>query len=123
MEERRAEASVVRGSAADLPLADSSVDAVVTDPPYYDNVMYAECSDYFYVWLKRSLKNTWPQFTDLVLTDKQGEAVANPALFKDVAVTAKRARQDGTLGKTAAVLADERYERLLTASFRKRTAC
>ena len=43
-------------SATALPYEDQSVDAIVTDPPYYDNIMYAELSDYFYVWLKRSLK-------------------------------------------------------------------
>jgi len=117
--ERRAEALVNRGSAAQLPLADESVDAVVTDPPYYDNVMYAECSDYFYVWLKRSLGATWPEFTDLVITDKQDEAVANPALFKDVAAPVKRGKRNPADGKTAAELADERYEQLLTASFRE----
>lgn len=117
--ERRAEAIVLRGSATQLPLADSSVDAVVTDPPYYDNVMYAECSDYFYVWLKRSLRDTWPEFTDLVVTDKQNEAVANPALFKDVAAPAKRGKRNVADGKTAAELADERYEQLLTESFRE----
>jgi adenine-specific DNA methylase len=116
--ERRAQAEVIRGSAASLPLADASVDAVVTDPPYYDNVMYAECSDYFYVWLKRSLRDIWPQFTDLVMTDKENEAVANPALFRDVAVPAGRGRRRAA-GPTAAELADARYEQLLTQAFRE----
>lgn len=114
---RTVSATVLRGSATDLPLADASVDAVVTDPPYYDNVMYAECSDYFYVWLKRSLRDTWPQFTDLVLTDKVDEAVANPALFKDVAGPKRRGRRNPGDGPTAAELADARYEELLEASF------
>ena len=35
-------------------IADASIDCVVMDPPYYDNVMYAELSDFFYVWLKRT---------------------------------------------------------------------
>lgn len=114
---REATARVIRGSATELPLPDKSVDAAVTDPPYYDNVMYAECSDYFYVWLKRSLRETWPQFTDLVLTDKADEAVANPALFRDVAAPARRGRRRDGDGPTAAELADARYEELLKASF------
>jgi adenine-specific DNA methylase len=117
--ERRAEARIIRGSATALQLEDSSVDAVVTDPPYYDNVMYAECSDYFYVWLKRSLRETWPQFADLVITDKQDEAVANPTLFKDVAAPTGRGKRKIPGAKTAAELADARYEELLTASFRE----
>ena len=41
-------------------LADASMDAVVMDPPYYDNVMYAELSDFFYVWLKRTAGHVYP---------------------------------------------------------------
>jgi adenine-specific DNA methylase len=115
---RSVSARVLRGSAAALPLPDASVDAVVTDPPYYDNVMYAEISDYFYVWLKRSLRDTWPQFTDLVLTDKVDEAVANPSLFRDVAAPPRRGRRKSIEdGPSAAELADARYEELLEASF------
>lgn len=103
------------GSAASLPLPDRSVDAVVTDPPYYDNVMYAECSDYFYVWLKRSLRDTWPELCTLVLSDKEGEAVANPSLFDQVATRVGRGKK--ATGKSAVDLADEHYEALLTRSF------
>ena len=115
--EHRSRAGILRGSATTLELADASVDAVVTDPPYYDNVMYGECSDYFYVWLKRSLQDTWPQFCDLSLTDKETEAVANPSLFKDVAAPSARGTKKDPNQKTAAQLADARYEQLLTASF------
>jgi len=59
-----------------------SVDAVVMDPPYYDNVMYAELSDFFYVWLKRTAGLLYPELFMATLTDKENEAVANPALHK-----------------------------------------
>jgi adenine-specific DNA methylase len=61
---------------------DSSVDIVVMDPPYYDNVMYAELSDYFYVWLKRTAGCVVPELFRQSLTDKDHEAVANLAKFK-----------------------------------------
>ena len=62
-------------------LDDGSVDAVVMDPPYYDNVMYAELSDFFYVWLKRTAGRVFPELFRRKLTDKENEAVANPARF------------------------------------------
>ena len=51
------------------------------DPPYYDNVMYAELSDFFYVWLKRTAGHVFPELFRRKLTDKENEAVANPARF------------------------------------------
>ena len=50
--------------------------------PYYDNVMYAELSDFFYVWLKRTAGHVFPELFTRTLTDKQNEAVANPAKFQ-----------------------------------------
>lgn len=71
-------------SADSLPyIADESVDVVVMDPPYYDNVMYAELSDFFYVWLKRTAGHVFPELFTRVLTDKDNEAVANAAKFQD----------------------------------------
>lgn len=64
-------------------ITDASVDAVVMDPPYYDNVMYAELSDFFYVWLKRTAGYVYPGLFRRPLTDKEREAVANPARFKE----------------------------------------
>ena len=52
------------------------------DPPYYDNVMYAELSDFFYVWLKRTAGHVFPELFRRNLTDKDNEAVANPARFQ-----------------------------------------
>ena len=59
----------------------NSIDAVVMDPPYYDNVMYAELSDFFYVWLKRTAGHVFPELFRRQLTDKENEAVANPSKF------------------------------------------
>lgn len=64
-------------------VADGTVDAVVMDPPYYDNVMYAELSDFFYVWLKRTAGLLYPELFTQYLTDKDREAVANVAKFAD----------------------------------------
>ena len=62
-------------------IEDGTVDVVVMDPPYYDNVMYAELSDFFYVWLKRTAGQVFPELFRRQLTDKENEAVANPARF------------------------------------------
>src|SRR5271157_1607013 len=79
---RNAEVRIAHGSADTLDLIGGSVDCVVMDPPYYDNVMYAELSDFFYVWLKRTAGLLFPEAFSDVLTDKDREAVANPAKFK-----------------------------------------
>ena len=63
-------------------IADGSIDAVVMDPPYGANVMYAELSDFFYVWLKRTAGLVAPELFTRRLTDKQSEAVENKAQFK-----------------------------------------
>ena len=61
-----------------LPLADESQDAVITDPPYYDNISYADLSDFFYVWLKRSVGFLYPDHLGGQLTPKRNEAVVAP---------------------------------------------
>ena len=63
-------------------IASGTVDVVVMDPPYYDNVMYGELSDFFYVWLKRTAGLLYPDLFMAPLTDKENEAVANPALHR-----------------------------------------
>jgi putative DNA methylase len=57
-------------------------DAVVSDPPYYDNVPYADISDFFYVWLKRSIGFLYPEHFATALTPKQAEATALGSRFK-----------------------------------------
>lgn len=75
-------------------IPDASIDVIVMDPPYYDNVMYAELSDFFYVWLKRTAGLIVPDLFQRRLTDKDNEAVANPALFKDQEKPTQRAAED-----------------------------
>jgi len=69
-------ANVQRGSATSTNLADESIDAIVTDPPYYDNVPYADISDFFYVWLKRVLGELLPEHFAGMLTPKSSEVTA-----------------------------------------------
>ena len=75
-------------------IEDGTVDAVVMDPPYYDNVMYAELSDFFYVWLKRTAGLVFPELFERSLTDKENEAVANPAKFTEQKGAKAMAGQD-----------------------------
>ena len=76
-------ASVTQGSAASLPWATGSLAHVCMDPPYYDNVMYAELADFFYVWEKRTLGRARARvLRRTTLTDKDNEAVANPATVR-----------------------------------------
>jgi putative DNA methylase len=70
-------AYVERGSAINLPWLNDSFDAVVTDPPYYDNVPYAALSDFFYIWLKRTVGHLYPEHFATEGTPKKSEAVAD----------------------------------------------
>lgn len=69
-------AIVTQASATSLPFEDAFFDAVLTDPPYYDNVPYSYLSDFFYVWLKRSIGHLYPDLFSTPLTPKSQEIVA-----------------------------------------------
>jgi len=62
--------------ATKLQFEDEYFDAVFTDPPYYDNVPYSYLSDFFYVWLKRSLGAAYPELFSTPLTPRKNEIVA-----------------------------------------------
>jgi putative DNA methylase len=99
------EVTVTQGSGADVPaLADGSVAHLCMDPPYYDNVMYAELSDFFYVWEKRTVGRVLPELFPGDLADKENEAVANVARF-------------ASMGKRKKALAEADYEAKMTAIF------
>jgi putative DNA methylase len=69
-------APVFQSSATSLPYPDNYFDAVITDPPYYDNVPYSYLSDFFYVWLKRTVGDLYPDLFATPLTPKSEEIVA-----------------------------------------------
>lgn len=70
---------ILHGSAANMAIDDGSVNVICVDPPYYNNVQYAELSDFFYVWQKRTFRELYPEVFNRRLTNKADEAVANPA--------------------------------------------
>ena len=69
--------------------------AISTDPPYYDNIGYADLSDFFYVWLRRSLRNTHPKLFSYMLVPKAEELVATPYRFDGSRQRAKEFFEDG----------------------------
>ena len=68
---------VAQASATHHPLPDDSVDAVITDPPYYDAVPYAHLSDFFYVWMRRMLRDAYPGTFDADEVPKGDEVVVD----------------------------------------------
>ena len=69
-------ATVTQSSATSLSYPDNYFDAVFTDPPYYDNIPYSHLSDFFYVWLKRTVGALHPNLFSTPLTPKSNEIVA-----------------------------------------------
>ncbi|MEI8315108.1 MAG: DUF1156 domain-containing protein [Verrucomicrobiota bacterium] len=86
--------TTVRSSATSLPWEEETFDAVITDPPYYDNVPYADISDFFYVWLKRAVGHLHSEHFAAEGTPKKGEAVADATRHGGDKVKAKRAYED-----------------------------
>jgi putative DNA methylase len=93
-------ATVIRSSAITLPFADASIDCIVTDPPYYDNISYAKLSDFFYVWARQVLGDLMPEHFASLGAPKKNEAIVDIA------------RADGNRG-----IARAEYERLMAAAW------
>jgi len=72
-----------QGTATQLSYPDGYFDAVLSDPPYYDNSAYADLADFFYVWLKRSVGHLYPDLFSTPLTPKINEIIQDPAREKD----------------------------------------
>lgn len=93
-------ADIRRGNATALPWRDGEFDAAIVDPPYYDNISYANSSDFYYVWFKRSIGHLFPDHFAGPVAPKKQEIVA----------AAYRHGRD----KQAAA---QEYERLMTDAF------
>ena len=70
---------------------------VSTDPPYYDNIGYADLSDYFYVWLREMLKSSYPELFRTMLVPKTEELTAISHRFKDGKAAARKFFEEGML--------------------------
>ena len=70
---------------------------VSTDPPYYDNIGYADLSDFFYVWLRQSLRDTYPELFSTMLVPKAEELIATPYRHEGSVEAAKDFFEDGML--------------------------
>jgi putative DNA methylase len=72
--------ATVSGVVTQADAATRDLDGVLisTDPPYYDNIGYSDLSDFFYVWLRRSLRDVHPALLSTMLVPKAEELVANP---------------------------------------------
>jgi len=76
---------IILGSALDpsLYIELGQFDYIITDPPYYSNIQYGELSDFFYVWMKRSIGHLYPEAFKYELTPKKEEIVVNKFQNKD----------------------------------------
>jgi len=102
-----ANAIITCGDSSYLEIPDNSVDAVITDPPYYDNVMYSELSEFYYVWLRLALKDKYecfqsehvPNATEIIVNEVQGKDEEDfieglTAVFKEAG---RKLKKDGLM--------------------------
>ena len=124
-------ATVQRGDAQNLQYPDNSFDAVIVDPPYYDAIQYGDLSDFFYVWLKRSIGHLYPGVFGTPLTPKQQEIIESRAdkkspeyishdefedrLQRALCEMARVVKRDGMVAIVFAHTDVEAWERLLRA--------
>jgi len=126
-----APARVLRGDAQHLGFADATFDALIVDPPYYDAIQYGDLSDFFYVWLKRSIGHLYPAVFGTPLTPKQQEIIESRAdkksqeyisheefeqrLQRALCEMARVVKRDGMVAIVFAHTDVEAWERLLRA--------
>ena len=90
----------VEGDSKHLPVqVDNELRNVLisTDPPYYDNIGYSDLSDFFYIWMRQVLKNTYPDIFNTLLVPKTNELIVSPFRFDGSHQKAKDFFRDGML--------------------------
>ncbi len=102
--ETRNFASLQRGSAMGMSIESETLDAVITDPPYFNSIAYADLSDFFYVWLKRAIGHLYPEHFSGRLTPKKNEAIMAPS------------RHEGNKAKAAKVYEDMMHKAFCEAN-------
>lgn len=110
---RQKPANIIQESATNLSsYPNEYFDAVFTDPPYYDNIPYSMVSDFFYVWLKRSIGHLYPELFSTPLTPKSDEVIASLPL--SVGMNKKDIKN-----KIDSIKSKEDFEILLSKSFKE----
>ncbi|MEG3882175.1 DUF1156 domain-containing protein [Microcoleus sp. herbarium19] len=92
-------------------IPDNSVDAIITDPPYYGTVPYADLADFFYVFQKRTLGDIFPELFVNEICDRDREAVANPSRFRNMGASPDELAKQDYEAKMALAFAE--YYRVL----------
>jgi adenine-specific DNA methylase len=103
-------ALVTQANVTSLKLADGMFDAVFTDPPYYDNIPYADWYDFFYVWLKRSVGHLYPELFSTPLTPKSAEIIAELPLLRGM-------NKSEAVDRIPGIKTKKDFERMLSQAF------
>lgn len=106
-------ATVKQVSATALSYPDDYFDAIITDPPYYDNVPYSDLSDFFYVWQKRTIGNLYPELFATPLTPKAEEITDSLSLLRGMSKEKAYGFDD------IKVKRKEDFESMLTKAFKE----
>ena len=106
------------GRAVQLDATQLSLDGILsTDPPYYDNIGYSDLSDFFYVWLRRSLSSMYPELFSTLLVPKKQELVAAPERFGGDKGEAQRFFEEGSARAFGAMRRSQHPEFPLTVYY------
>ena len=115
----KSSASVVQGDGTRFEFPENSI--LFTELPYYDNVGYADLSDYFYVWMRRCLKDVYPKLFEKVVTSKE-ELTSIPEHYGGDAAAAKQSYEEGIrrLFKNFSKAASKDYPSIVFFEFGKK---